>query len=69
MEEFTESDWLENFRMGRHTFIYVCSQLRPYIKRKITIMREPKSEEKRVAVTIWCLDIYKCRISYHRPPF
>ena len=55
MEEFTESDWMENFRMGRHTFMYVCNQLRPYIKRKSTILREPISVEKRVAVTIWRL--------------
>ena len=55
MEEFTESDWMENFRMGRHTFMYVCNQLRPYIKRKRTILREPISVEKRVAVTIWRL--------------
>ena len=36
---FTESDWLENFRMGKDTFTYICNQLRPRIKRKSTVMR------------------------------
>ena len=56
MEEFTESDWLENFRMGRDTFIYVCNQLRPYIKKKRTIMREPISVEKRHGILLQMSD-------------
>ena len=31
---FTENDWLENFRMGKVTFTYICNQLCPRIKRK-----------------------------------
>ena len=52
MAGFTESDWLENFIMGKDTFTYICNQLRPRIKRKSTVMREPISVEKRVAMTI-----------------
>ena len=48
---FSESDWVENFKMGKDTFMYVCNQLRPHIK-KNTVVREPISVEKRVAVTI-----------------
>ena len=66
MEEFTESDWMENFRMGRHTFMYVCNQLCPYVKRNSTKMREPISVEKRVAVTIWRLatNVEYCTIGH-----
>ena len=56
MRECTESDWSEYFRMGKHTFMYVCNQLCSYIKTNSTIMTEPISVEKRVTVTICHLD-------------
>ena len=41
--------------MSYDTFLYVCNQLRPHIKKEVTNMREPVSVEKRVAITLWRL--------------
>ena len=54
-ETFEDKDWVENFRMRKETFNYLCHQLRPSIKRKTTIMRSPIPVEKRVAITLWRL--------------
>ena len=32
---FTDDDWLENFRLSKTTFYYLCEKLRPVIKRQI----------------------------------
>ena len=55
MTTFDDKDWLENFRMRKEMFMYICNQLRPHIGRKDTIMRKSISVEKRVAVMIWHL--------------
>ena len=52
---FTEQDWLENFRMSRSTFLYLCDELRSGIEKQNTIMRRAVSTEKRVALTLWFL--------------
>ena len=54
METFTARDWLENFRMGQDTFMYLCS-LSPTLQRADTIMRSAISVERRIAITLWCL--------------
>ena len=41
--------------MSKDTFLFLCSQLRPYIKRKDTRFRKSITVEKRLAVTLWCL--------------
>ena len=33
-EEFTEDEWLQNFRMSKGTFMMLCNELRPYISKK-----------------------------------
>ena len=43
-----QTDWIENFRMRKETFLYICDQLKPAIARQDTQFR-------RVAITIWCL--------------
>ena len=50
-----ESWWLNNLRMTRNTFKYLCREVGPFISKKTTQMREPISVERRVAVTIWRL--------------
>ena len=55
LTSFTENDWLENFRVCYHTFMYICNQLRPHLKKATTNMREPISVEKRVAIALWRL--------------
>lgn len=52
---FSDTEWLENFRMRRETFQFLCRCLAPHIRKKETIMRQPVSVEKRVAITLWRL--------------
>ena len=52
---FTPENWMENFRMNRETFEYLCAQLRPHIQRQNTRLRTPISVEHRLAITLWCL--------------
>ena len=55
MKTFTTRDWVENFRMSKSTFIYLCQQLESTLCRQDTVFRRAISVEKRVAVTLWCL--------------
>ena len=40
------SDWLQNFRVSRATFLYLCSELEPGIAKKRTRFRTPISVSK-----------------------
>lgn len=55
LQTFTDDDWLENFRMSKSTFYFLCEKLRPCIERKNTRMRLAICVEHRVAITVWCL--------------
>ena len=55
LRTFTPSDWIENFRVSKETFLYLCGKLRPYIKRQDTRLRKAICVEHRVAITLWCL--------------
>ena len=55
LKTFTTQDWLQNFRMSRNTFVYLCAQLSPALCRSNTVMRKAISVEQRVAITLWCL--------------
>ena len=55
MQTFTPSDWIENFRVSRDTFLFLCDQLKPAIKRKDTQLRKAICIEHRLAITLWCL--------------
>ena len=52
---FTPQDWLENFRMSRATFLYLCNELRSAITKDDTTMRKAIPSERRVALTLWFL--------------
>ena len=52
---FTSQDWLENFRMSRATFTYLCNELRLAIEKDDTSMRKAIPTEQRVALTFWFL--------------
>ena len=52
---FTEEDWLENFRMSKETFLYLCQELGHTISRQDTHMRKALPSEMRVAITLWRL--------------
>jgi len=55
MSTFSEEDWMENFRVSKLTFDYLCTQLSPLIKRKDTVLRKAITVPHRVAITLWCL--------------
>jgi len=55
LRTFTQQDWIDNFRMSKETFMYICNKLSPDLARTDTLMRTCLSVERRVAVTIWCL--------------
>jgi hypothetical protein len=50
-----DEDWIENLRMSRATFLYICDRLRPYIQRQDRRMRRALPVEDRVALTLWKL--------------
>ena len=52
---FTSDDWLENLRMSKTTFLYVCSELRLAVEKNDTSMRKAIPVEQRVALTLWFL--------------
>ena len=52
---FSPHDWIENFRLSRETFDYLCWQLHPYIEYSNTWLRTAISVQKRVAITLWTL--------------
>ena len=48
-----QDKWEENFRMSRNTFMTLCEDIRPLLKRTSTKMRRPLSMETQVAVTLY----------------
>ena len=52
---FGSRDWIENFRMKKETFYYLCDKSQPAIFRRNTRFRKAIGVEKRVAITLWCL--------------
>lgn len=52
---FTTPVWLENFRLSRATFNYICDELRAYVRKVDTLMRKAICVERRVAIVLWFL--------------
>ena len=52
---FSDYDWLQNCRMKRATFDYLCIQMQPLIQRRDTHLRRAITVQHRLAVTLWCL--------------
>ncbi|XP_042629302.1 protein ANTAGONIST OF LIKE HETEROCHROMATIN PROTEIN 1-like [Cyprinus carpio] len=52
---FTNTQWLENFRMSEETFIYLCNKLRPAMERRDANFRVCVPLKKRVAIALWKL--------------
>jgi len=55
LRNFTAHDWMQNFRMSRESFLYLCDQLKPMLEKQTTRLRAPVSVERRVAITLWFL--------------
>ncbi|KAM6471782.1 uncharacterized protein PHA67_002021 [Liasis olivaceus] len=53
--EWGDEKWLENFRMTKKTLFDIADLLRPTLQRQLTVMRQPISVEKRVAIAVWWL--------------
>ena len=56
---FTEDEWVENFRMGKDIFMYLCNELRSEISKEDTIFRQAVTVEKRVAIALWHCGDYR----------
>ena len=48
-------EWKENFRMHKENFLKLCAELRPFIEKQVTNMREPVEVERQVAATLYYL--------------
>ncbi|KAL1005666.1 hypothetical protein UPYG_G00062010 [Umbra pygmaea] len=52
---FTNTQWVQNFRMSEETVIYLCDKLRPMMERHTTNFRGSVPIKKRVAIALWKL--------------
>ena len=52
---FQDKDWVENFRMSKATFTYICNTIKETIEKEDTNMRKACAVEKRVAIALWFL--------------
>ena len=52
---FTEEDWIENFRLSKDTFYFICEKLDSLIKRQNIHLCRAICVEHRVATTLWRL--------------
>ncbi|XP_065427403.1 uncharacterized protein LOC135976296 [Chrysemys picta bellii] len=55
LQVWDDSQWLQNFRMRKGTFMELCDLLSPALKRQNTRMRAALTVEKRVAIALWKL--------------
>ena len=55
LNHFNETDWIQNFRMRRETFLYLCDCLRARLGKEMCRSRMTVSVEKRKAISLWCL--------------
>ena len=55
---FQSQDWVENFRMGQDSFLYLCGKLHLIMFRQDTRFWRPISVEQRVAIRLWCFATY-----------
>ena len=52
---FNQNDWYENFRLRKETFEYLCNELKVYIEKKDTRLRQAIPVKLRLAITVWFL--------------
>ena len=55
LNNFGQHDWMQNFRMSKESFHYLCDQLRGVLEKQTTRLRKPLTVEQRVAITLWIL--------------
>ena len=52
---FTDADWIENMRLSKITFFYLCDSLRPFLEQQNKWLCRAIFVEHHVAVTLWTL--------------
>ncbi len=52
---FDDNEWVNNFRLSKSTFNFLCDELRPYLQKENTRFRQAISVRKRIAVALWRL--------------
>eukprot|EP00794_Sanderia_malayensis_P002226 gene2226-2535_t len=52
---FSDEQWLQNFRMRRRTFDFLCKELNEYLQKQDTKFRKAITVRKRCGVAIWRL--------------
>lgn len=50
-----DQEWKDNFRMNKANFLKLCDELRPFIEKKSTNMRQCIETERQVALTLYYL--------------
>ncbi|CAM5150761.1 unnamed protein product [Natator depressus] len=60
LQVWDDSQWLQNFRMRKATFMELCELLSPALKRRNTKMRPALTVEKQVAIALWKLAMPDC---------
>ncbi|CAM4614111.1 unnamed protein product [Lepidochelys olivacea] len=55
LQVWDDSQWLQNFRMRKGTFMELCDLLSPALRHKNTKMRAALTVEKQVAIALWKL--------------
>lgn len=53
VEEFTEKEWRDNFRLSKDTFMYIVSMIGDEVSRKDTKLRKAVSSQKRIAIALY----------------
>lgn len=52
---WSDNDWVENFRMSKDSFEYLCAELSPHIAKRNTNFRKAIAVRHRVAITLYWL--------------
>ncbi|KAM7175411.1 uncharacterized protein RBU57_001592 [Macrochelys suwanniensis] len=60
MQVWDDEQWVQNFRMRKATFMGLCEEFAPALRRKDTRLRAALTVEKQVAIAIWKLATPDC---------
>ena len=55
IQQWTSRMWVEHLRMKKETFLYLCRDLEPFLKKKRTRFRESIPVSNRIAMALWRL--------------
>ena len=63
LQNFTNEEWVENFRISKPTFMFLCQQVKTNIEWKNMHLKGSIFVEQHIAVTLWYLSTCACRVS------